>query len=101
MRYHDHLWVLLLATIILAASSVAESFQWELLQKREEVSRAIGKKKLELVEEFGATVEIYRITQLTVLPNFGEKTIHRLSKILGSRFGYESHQQICYQERAC
>jgi hypothetical protein len=81
--------------------AIAESFQWELSQKRNQVERAIGKKKLLIIEEATKRKEIYRITQLLTIDFVGEKTVLKLSSILGDRFSYEVINENCYINKYC
>ena len=79
----------------------AASFQEKLAQKRDEVQRAIGEKKLHAIELATRNIEIYRITQIDAIEGIGKKTLIKLNKILGTRFHYEISFQVCYHEKIC
>jgi hypothetical protein len=87
--------------VIWASVSFGESFAWELAQKRADVKVAIGENKLHAIEMATSEIEVYRITQLLTIEGMGKKTLIKLSKILGTRFGYRDIMQNCYKNKIC
>lgn len=93
--------ILVLIWLFFCTRALTESFQHELRHKHEEVEAAIGKRKLRQIEAIASNIEIYRITQLFNMPDLGEITIKKLSKILGDRFGAKPEIPVCYRRRIC
>lgn len=92
------LWLFIL---FVTRNGFCESFQWELLQKRQDVLRVIGANRLRLIERVSSGSEIYRITQLLNIDGVGDNTVLSLGLILGYRFHYEPNIEECSKNKDC
>lgn len=93
---------IILALWIIGSSHhvIADSFQWELMQKSDQVREVIGEHKWKKIKKIADHIEIYRITELLNIDGIGSSTVFVLSEILGTRFFY-SDKHICFREKIC
>jgi hypothetical protein len=80
---------------------MGECFLSKFTQKKGEVIDILGPRRALQIEVFARREEIYRITELLNMPGIGDKTIEKLSKIMGYRFAYDVNKDICYRNKKC
>lgn len=71
------------------------------MEKRALILDAVGARRLALIEDFGRSREIYRITQLLTISGIGDKTVSRLGDMLGYWFFYAPTIDTCMKTKAC